>query len=96
MATVDDLLSLACYARDRINPQLFVYSLYVAILHRDDTKTIQVPQLSEVFPDKFMDSAIFSRAKKEANIAAAGSRVRTISIWFDKIDMKIIFVYFFV
>lgn len=76
MRTADDLLSLAAYCRDRINPQMFIYSLSVAVLHRPDTKDLQIPQLSEIFPDKFLDSSVFSRAKEEANIAPAGARVR--------------------
>ena len=75
MRTVEDLLSLAAYCRDRINPQMFVYSLSVAILHRPDTKHLTIPRLSEVFPDKYMDSRIFNRAKEEANVVPAGSRV---------------------
>ncbi|OXU22253.1 hypothetical protein TSAR_002571 [Trichomalopsis sarcophagae] len=75
MRTVEDLMSLAAYCRDRVNAQMFVYSLSVAILHRDDTKHLSVPQLSEIFPDKFMDSQVFSRAKEEANVVPAGSRL---------------------
>lgn len=80
MRTVEDLMSLAAYCRDRVNAQMFIYSLSVAILHRDDTKHISVPQLSEIFPDKFMDSQIFSRAKEEANVVPAGSRVSSFYI----------------
>ena len=79
MRTVDDLLSLAAYCRDRINAQMFVYSLSVAILHRDDTKNLAIPQLAEIFPDKYMDSSIFHRAREESNVVDAGSRV-TIAI----------------
>lgn len=76
MRTIEDLLSLAAYTRDRVNPQMFIYSLSVAILHREDTKHLPIPQLSEIFPDKYMDSQIFNRAKETANVVPAGSRVR--------------------
>ena len=75
MRTVEDLLSLATYCRDRINSQMFIYSLSVAILHRPDTKHLPIPQLCEVFPDKYMDSSVFTRAKEVANVVPAGSRV---------------------
>jgi hypothetical protein len=75
MRTVDDLLSLAAYCRDRMNAQMFVYSLSVAILHRPDTKNLPIPQLCEIFPDKYMDSSVFHRAKEEANVIPTGSRV---------------------
>ncbi|XP_011494200.1 PREDICTED: phenoloxidase 2-like [Ceratosolen solmsi marchali] len=75
MRTVEDLLSLAAYCRDRINSQMFVYALSIAILHRPDTKNLPIPQLSEIFPDKYMDSSIFNRAKEEANVMPTGSRI---------------------
>lgn len=76
MRTYEDFLSVAVYCRDRLNPNMFIYCLSVAILHRPDTKDLPIPPLSEVFPDKYMDGAIFSRAKEEANVVPAGSRVR--------------------
>lgn len=75
MRTVDDLISLAAYCHDRVNSQMFVYSLSVAILHRPDTKHLPIPHLSEIFPDKFVDSSVFTRAQKEANVVPSGSRV---------------------
>ncbi|KAL7300486.1 hypothetical protein TKK_0006488 [Trichogramma kaykai] len=74
MRTLEDLVSLAAYCRDRVNAQMFVYSLSVAILHRPDTKHLSVPQLAEIFPDKYMESSIFHRAREEANVVPAGSR----------------------
>lgn len=76
MRTYDDFLSVAVYCRDRVNPNMFIYALSVAILHRPDTKDLPVPPLTEVFPDKYMDSSIFSRAKEEANLVPEGARVR--------------------
>lgn len=76
MRTYDDFLSVSVYCRDRVNPEMFVYALSVAILHRPDTKDLPIPPLSEIFPDKYIDSAIFARAREEANVVPAGSRVQ--------------------
>lgn len=75
MRTYDDLLSVSVYCRDRVNPEMFIYALSVAILHRPDTKDLPIPPLSEIFPDKYVDSGIFARAREEANVVPAGSRV---------------------
>ncbi|KAJ8679160.1 hypothetical protein QAD02_014947 [Eretmocerus hayati] len=74
MRTIDDLVSLTAYCRDRVNSQMFIYCLSVAIIHRPDTKHLQLPQLHEIFPDKFIDGAAIARAKEEANIIPEGSR----------------------
>lgn len=75
MRTYEDFLSIAVYCRDRVNPNMFIYALSVAILHRPDTKDLPIPPLTEVFPDKYVDSGIFSRAREEANVVPEGSRV---------------------
>lgn len=75
MRDVDDLQSIAVYTRDRINPYLFNYALSVALLHRPDTQDLDIPNLIQSFPDKYMDSKIFTRAREESNIVPEGSRV---------------------
>lgn len=80
MRTVDDLLSMAAYSRDRVNPEMFAYCLSVAILHRPDTKDLPIPNLAEIFPAKYLDSAIFSRAQEAANVVPAGQRVLALNI----------------
>jgi hypothetical protein len=50
----------------------------VAILHRPDTKHLPIPSLSEVFPDKFIDGALFEKAKEESNIVPEKERVLNI------------------
>ncbi|KYQ50116.1 Phenoloxidase subunit A3 [Trachymyrmex zeteki] len=75
MRTYDDFLSVSVYCRDRVNPEMFIYALSVAILNRPDTKDLPIPPLSEIFPDKYIDSGIFARAREEANVVPAGSRV---------------------
>ncbi|KAL1131636.1 hypothetical protein AAG570_011249 [Ranatra chinensis] len=75
MRSLDDFISLATYCRDRLNPYLFVYALSVAILHRPDTKNLPIPTLNEVFPEKYMDGAIFAQAKETSNIVPSNQRV---------------------
>ena len=72
---MDELLSTAVYARDRVNAYLFHYALSVALLHRSDTQNLDLPSLIHVFPDKYVDSQVFARAREEANIVPEGSRV---------------------
>lgn len=66
MKTIDELQTVAVYARDRLNPFLFNYALSVALLHREDTKDLNIPLFIESFPEKFMDSKIFQRIREEA------------------------------
>jgi len=77
MRNTDDLVSMCAACRERVNPYLFNYALSVAILHRPDTRNLQVPPLFEAFPDKFVDGAIFNRARQESEIFLSGSRVCT-------------------
>lgn len=72
---VDDLLAVAVYARDRVNPYLFNYALSVAILHREDTQDLDVPSIIHSFPDKYVDSKVFSKAREDATVVPEGSRM---------------------
>lgn len=75
LKSIDDLQTVAVYARDRLNPILFNYAMSVAILHRPDTKNLNLPLLSETFPDKFMDSRVISQAREEVTVVPEGSRM---------------------
>lgn len=75
MRNVDDLLSFAVYTRDRVNPYLFNYSLSVALLHRPDTSDLELPSFIHAFPDKFIDSKVFTRAREDSHIIPEGLRV---------------------
>lgn len=66
---IDTLTSIAVYIRDRVNPYLFQYALSVTILHRNDTDNIDVPALTQLFPDSFVDPSVFSKLKEESNVA---------------------------
>ncbi|KAF7284741.1 hypothetical protein GWI33_021611 [Rhynchophorus ferrugineus] len=72
---VDDLLAVAVYARERVNPYLFNYALSVAILHRSDTQDLDIPSIIRLFPDKYVDSKVFEKAREEANVVPEGSRM---------------------
>jgi tyrosinase len=65
MRSVDDLKSCAVYARDRVNPLLFNYALSVALIHRPDTRDLDIPTVISAFPDKFVDSKVFSQSDLE-------------------------------
>ncbi|XP_004526317.1 phenoloxidase 2 [Ceratitis capitata] len=73
--SVEDLQSVAVYARDRVNPYLFNYSLSVALLHRPDTKGLDLPSFAQNFPDKFVDSQVFRQIREEATVVPEGSRM---------------------
>ncbi|KAF5284943.1 hypothetical protein FQA39_LY16898 [Lamprigera yunnana] len=74
MRNVEELQSMAVYARDRVNPYLFNYALSVALLHRTDTQDVNIPSFIQSFPDKFLDNQILSQGREEANIVPVGSR----------------------
>ncbi|XP_055374475.1 phenoloxidase 2-like [Condylostylus longicornis] len=75
LRTIDDLQSVAVYARDRLNPLLFNYALSVALLHRPDTKSLNIPSLVETFPDKYIDSKVLNQIREETNVVSEGSRM---------------------
>lgn len=53
----------------------FQYALSVAVQHRPDTQDIQLPSVVQQFPDQFVDSAVFPRAREEGSLVPAESRV---------------------
>lgn len=75
LRSIDDLQSVAVFARDRVNPYLFNYSLSVALLHRPDTKDLDLPSFVQNFPDKFVDSRVFRQVREEATVVPVGSRM---------------------
>lgn len=75
MRNVDELQSMAVFARDRVNPYMFNYCLSVAILHRPDTQSLDIPSFIQTFPDKYIDSKVFTQAREETSIVPDGSRV---------------------
>lgn len=74
LRSIEDLQTVAVYARDRLNPVLFNYGLSVALLHRPDTKDLQLPLFAESFPDRFVDSKVFREMREEATVVPDGER----------------------
>ncbi|KAL3272976.1 hypothetical protein HHI36_014433 [Cryptolaemus montrouzieri] len=74
MRNIDDLLSVCVYARDNVNPYMFNYCLSVCLLHREDTRDLDVPSIIQSFPDKYVDSSVFVRAREETSIVPEDSR----------------------
>lgn len=58
----DTFYKTACWARDHINEGMFVYSFYVAVLHRNDTQHMTIPAISEVMPHFFVDARTIQKA----------------------------------
>ncbi|KAK9745259.1 Hemocyanin, copper containing domain [Popillia japonica] len=74
MRDVDDLLAMAIYARERVNPYLFNYCFSVTLLHRPDTQDLELPSFIGSFPDKYFDSQVFARAREETTVIPEGRR----------------------
>ncbi|XP_031639304.1 phenoloxidase 2-like, partial [Contarinia nasturtii] len=75
LRSIDDLQTVAVYARDRVNPILFNYALSVALLHRPDTKDLNLPLFVETFPEKYVDSKVFREIREEASVVPEGQRM---------------------
>lgn len=75
MKDVEDLLSVAIYIRERVNPYLFQYAFSVALLHRHDTKNLELPSMLQSFPEKFFHSKVIGQAKDQALFVPKERRV---------------------
>ncbi|XP_068623413.1 phenoloxidase subunit 1-like [Battus philenor] len=75
MRNLEDLQSMCSYAQLRINPYMFNYCLSVALLHRPETKGMNIPTLAETFPDKFVDPKVFRLARESATTVQKGPRI---------------------
>ncbi|XP_041982125.1 acidic juvenile hormone-suppressible protein 1-like [Aricia agestis] len=54
----------AVYLRDRINEGMYVYVLFVAIIHHPETQGIVIPQIYEIFPSYFHNTMVMNIAYK--------------------------------
>ncbi|EAT36127.1 AAEL011764-PA [Aedes aegypti] len=72
---VQTLMSVATYSRDRVNPVLFQYALAVAIQHRPDTKDVNIPSIVSLFPDQFVDPAVFPKLREEGSVVQRANRM---------------------
>ena len=59
----------------RLNPVLFQYSLAVAVQHREDTKDVNIPSIVSLFPDQFVDPAVFPKLREEGAAVQQENRV---------------------
>nr|SMH67861.1 HcA [Scolopendra dehaani] len=64
--TFDDFIKAAKILITRINDEIFLYALSVAILHRPDTRGVQIPRIQDVFPDKFIPNFLLQQIREEA------------------------------
>lgn len=71
------LMSVAAYARDRLNIYLYQYSLAVAVQHRSDTQDVEIPNIVQMFPDQFVDPSVFPKLREEASVVNTNNRVST-------------------
>ncbi|XP_068086719.1 phenoloxidase 1 [Anabrus simplex] len=75
MRTYADFVSLLVFCHEHINPGMYQYAMSIAIFHRNDTGGAIVPSIANVFPDKFVDGAVFSRCREEANMVPVENRI---------------------
>ncbi|KAF4527981.1 hypothetical protein B566_EDAN016777 [Ephemera danica] len=54
--------------------------IFMAVLHRPDTRNISLPPHSEIFPQKFFDGAVLNQAREQANILVEESTRTPIEI----------------
>lgn len=60
----DTLFKTAVWARQTVNQGMFAYAFTVALVHRDDTRTLMLPPIYEIFPHYFFDSATIAEAQR--------------------------------
>ncbi|KFB48432.1 prophenoloxidase 7 [Anopheles sinensis] len=73
--SADALADLAGYAKDRLNGPLYQYALSAALLHRPDTQDVPVPSFLHIFPDQFIDPAVFPRMLEEGRAVLDANRM---------------------
>ncbi|GAB0090958.1 hypothetical protein DMENIID0001_057440 [Sergentomyia squamirostris] len=61
---VDSLFSIASYAHDRVNPEIYLYCLSVAMQNRSDTQDVPIPSVVASFPYQFINPSVFSEASE--------------------------------
>ncbi|RDS75648.1 hypothetical protein, partial [Alteriqipengyuania lutimaris] len=60
----DTFYKTACWARDRVNEGMFMYSFSIAVFHRDDMQGVMLPPPYEVYPYLFVDHDVIHMAQK--------------------------------
>lgn len=78
MRNLEEFKSAAVWARANLNPTMFAYAMNVALLHREDTKGLAPPSEADVFPRKFIEGSVFSKAREEiSTVEDPNNRVST-------------------
>lgn len=54
----------ACYSRIHLHPVLFVNALQLALIDRNDTQDLQLPEMQEVFPQVYFDRQLILAAQQ--------------------------------
>ncbi|XP_077293805.1 hexamerin 70b-like [Arctopsyche grandis] len=68
----------ACWAREFINEQLYVYALSIALIHRPDTYKMMLPLIHEIQPHYFFTNDVMQKAyyaKMQGHSDDLGDRV---------------------
>ena len=70
------LLARAVWARLHFNPELVLDGLRGALVRRPGAQQgVQLPELTQYFPEMYVDDAFFAKAREETFIVPEGSRV---------------------
>lgn len=61
---VDELIALGVYCRERLNAFLFIYCWTSALLHREDTRGIRMPDITENMPSKYFQKWVVNDSRR--------------------------------
>ncbi|KAK3865004.1 hypothetical protein Pcinc_029357 [Petrolisthes cinctipes] len=65
----EDLMQIAAWCKDRVNEGLFNYAFCFTIVHRKDLRSMRLPTVVEMFPNKFVPMEALTKAQVEVNRA---------------------------
>ena len=66
--TLDEFIVFAAYCHDRVNSELYIYALSIALLHREDTQNLALPPYWQTFPEKFINASAMIDARTSAQL----------------------------
>ncbi|KAK7074704.1 Common central domain of tyrosinase [Halocaridina rubra] len=67
-----ELAQMAGRVRTRLNENLFVYALSFAIMRKPSLRTVGIPSVVEVFPNKFVGQDVIMEAQAQVNMRPPG------------------------
>nr|Q8T116.1 RecName: Full=Hemocyanin subunit X; Flags: Precursor [Scutigera coleoptrata]CAD24085.1 hemocyanin subunit X [Scutigera coleoptrata] len=62
--TLDDFIDIAKILYLHLNEDMFYYVFSFAVLYRKDTRNVRLPQVHDVYPDKFLKTDIINKIKQ--------------------------------